>query len=57
MDNRFKILSLDGGGIRGYLSLLILADIEDFLNIKNHDTKAIGERPGSYQGVPYPLWS
>ncbi len=44
MDNRFKILSLDGGGIRGYLSLLILTDIEEFLNEQNNDQKAIGER-------------
>lgn len=44
MDRRFKILSLDGGGIRGYLTLLNLKKIEDFINEKNGETKALGER-------------
>jgi patatin-like phospholipase/acyl hydrolase len=32
----FKILSLDGGGARGYLSAKILANIENYLNKKGN---------------------
>ncbi|MFI3157265.1 MAG: CBASS cGAMP-activated phospholipase [Methylococcaceae bacterium] len=40
----FKILSLDGGGARGYLSAKILANIESHLNIKNNEEIPIGQR-------------
>ncbi len=43
MNNKFKILSLDGGGVRGYLSILILAKIELFLQKENNDKKSISE--------------
>ncbi|MCR1810085.1 CBASS cGAMP-activated phospholipase [Sulfurospirillum sp. hDNRA2] len=34
MDKKFKILSIDGGGIRGIYSAIILKEIEDKFNIK-----------------------
>lgn len=34
MEKNFKILSIDGGGIRGYYSALILKQIEDKIGIK-----------------------
>ena len=40
----FKILSLDGGGVKGYLSVLMLEKLEKGLQRKFNDTKAIGER-------------
>jgi patatin-like phospholipase/acyl hydrolase len=42
--NKFKILSLDGGGIRGYLSIKILANIEKLLNEANNENINIGQR-------------
>jgi len=42
--NKFKILSLDGGGIRGYLSAKILANIEKLLNEANSENINIGQR-------------
>jgi patatin-like phospholipase/acyl hydrolase len=40
----FKILSLDGGGVRGYLSAKTLANIESYLNKKNKENIPIGQR-------------
>lgn len=40
----FKILSLDGGGARGYLSAKILANIENYLNKKDNQEIPIGQR-------------
>ncbi|MCK5537988.1 MAG: patatin-like phospholipase family protein [Bacteroidales bacterium] len=42
--NKFKVLSLDGGGIRGYLSIEILANIEMILNQQNNENINIGQR-------------
>lgn len=41
---KFRILSLDGGGVRGYLSIKILENIEKHLNEKENDYKPLGER-------------
>ena len=41
---KFKILSLDGGGIRGYLSAKILANMEKLLNEANNENINIGQR-------------
>ncbi|OQW90434.1 MAG: hypothetical protein BWK78_07015 [Thiotrichaceae bacterium IS1] len=41
---KFKILSLDGGGVRGYLSAKILANIEDYLNKQDEKNLPIGNR-------------
>ena len=41
---KFRILSLDGGGVRGYLSILILENIENHLNEKEGNEKPLGER-------------
>lgn len=40
----FKILSLDGGGVRGYLSATILANIESYLNELDGQVKPLGKR-------------
>jgi len=44
MSKKFKVLSLDGGGIRGYLSIKILANIEKILNEQNNENINIGQR-------------
>jgi len=44
MSEKFKILSLDGGGIRGYLSIKILENIEKHLNDKDGQNIPIGLR-------------
>jgi len=44
MENSFKVLTLDGGGIRGYLSILILEKLEKALQKHFNDKKTIGER-------------
>jgi len=41
---KFKILSLDGGGVRGYLSIRILENIEQHLNKKEGNDIPIGLR-------------
>lgn len=41
---KFKILSLDGGGARGYLSARILANIEKYLDLASGTKKPIGQR-------------
>lgn len=38
-----KILSLDGGGVRGYLTTIILENVEKQLNVRDGSTKALGE--------------
>ncbi len=40
----FKVLTLDGGGVRGYLSAKILANLETVLNNAYADELAIGAR-------------
>ena len=40
----FRVLSLDGGGVRGYLSAKILANIEAYLNQLTKENRALGER-------------
>ncbi|MDB5987841.1 MAG: patatin [Nevskia sp.] len=40
----FRILSIDGGGVRGYLAAAILANIEDYLNSKLNETLPLGQR-------------
>lgn len=44
MQETFKVLSLDGGGVRGYLSAKILANIEKYLNQENNEKINIGQR-------------
>ncbi len=41
---KFRILSLDGGGVRGYLSVKVLENIEKHLNEKENNYKPLGER-------------
>ena len=41
---KFRILSLDGGGVRGYLSIRLLENIEKHLNEKEGNVKPLGER-------------
>lgn len=43
-NQKFRILSLDGGGVRGYLSARLLENIEKHLNEKEGDVKPLGER-------------
>ena len=43
-NNSFRILSLDGGGVRGYLTALILAKIEKRLNEELGESCSIGRR-------------
>ena len=40
----FRVLSLDGGGVRGYLSAKILADIEQYLNENDGNNIPLGQR-------------
>ena len=40
----FKVLTLDGGGVKGYLTILILEKLEKALQRKFNDNKTIGER-------------
>jgi len=44
MQENFKILTLDGGGVKGYLSVLVLEKIEKALQRYFNDEKSIGER-------------
>ena len=43
MSRKFRILSLDGGGVRGYLTTLILENIEKQLNREDGSNKPLGE--------------
>lgn len=40
----FRILSIDGGGVRGLLAAKILAGVEELLNRKNDDNIPLGRR-------------
>jgi patatin-like phospholipase/acyl hydrolase len=40
----FRILSIDGGGVRGYLAAAILANIEEHLNAALKETVPLGQR-------------
>jgi hypothetical protein len=40
----FRILSIDGGGVRGFLAASILANIETYLNDATGDRAALGQR-------------
>lgn len=40
---KFKILSLDGGGVRGYLTAIILSNIETLLNKSKKDPITLGK--------------
>ncbi len=44
MKNKTKVLSLDGGGVKGYLSAKILFNIEALLNQENNENINIGQR-------------
>jgi len=43
MAKKFRILSLDGGGVRGYLTTLILENIEKQLNHQDKTQKPLGK--------------
>jgi len=43
-NNTFRILSLDGGGVRGYLTVQILANIESYLNSLDGSSTPLGKR-------------
>lgn len=43
-NRKFRILSLDGGGVRGYLSIRLLENVEKHLNEKEGDVKPLGNR-------------
>lgn len=40
----FRILSIDGGGVRGYLAAAILANIEAYINSKRNENLPLGQR-------------
>src|SRR6266571_1885933 len=41
---RFRVLSLDGGGARGYLSIKILANIEAYIDDRTQKKIPVGQR-------------
>lgn len=43
-EQTFRILSIDGGGVRGYLAAAILANIEEYLNSKRNEKLPLGQR-------------
>lgn len=43
-ERQFRILSLDGGGVRGILQARVLANIENFLNNRDDENIPIGKR-------------
>lgn len=43
-DKQFRILSLDGGGVRGALSALLLTNIESYLNARKNEKIPLGKR-------------
>lgn len=45
------VLSLDGGGIRGYLTARILVEIERYLDTQTRDPKPLGKRFGLIVGT------
>lgn len=42
-NEKMKILSLDGGGVRGYLTTMILENVEKQLNLRDDSNKPLGE--------------
>jgi patatin-like phospholipase/acyl hydrolase len=40
----FRVLSVDGGGVRGFLAASILANIETYLNDATGEPVALGQR-------------
>lgn len=44
MSQKIKVLSLDGGGVKGYLTAKILFNIETLLNQENNENINIGQR-------------
>jgi len=40
----FRVLSLDGGGARGFLTARILANIEHYVNSRTGSDKPLGDR-------------
>lgn len=44
MKNKIKVLTLDGGGVRGYLSAKILFNLETLLNDEKNENINIGQR-------------
>lgn len=44
MVSKVRVLSLDGGGVRGYLSAKILFNLETLLNSENNENINIGQR-------------
>jgi patatin-like phospholipase/acyl hydrolase len=40
----FRLLSLDGGGVRGLLAAQLLTNIEQYLNSKMGETLPLGRR-------------
>lgn len=42
-NQKMKILSLDGGGVRGYLTAMILENVEKLLNHRDGSNKPLGE--------------
>lgn len=46
-----RVLSLDGGGIRGYLTARILVEIEKYLDTQAKDPKPVGKRFGLIVGT------
>lgn len=46
-----RVLSLDGGGIRGYLTTRILVEIEKYLDTQTKDPKPLGKRFGLIVGT------
>src|SRR6266850_1974280 len=40
----FRVLSIDGGGVRGFLAASILANIETYLNDATGERVALGQR-------------
>jgi len=43
-NQNFRILSLDGGGVRGLLTACILSNVENYLNKKYNENLPIGQR-------------
>lgn len=43
MKGKFKILSLDGGGVRGYLTTIILENLEKKIHYEKREEKPLGE--------------
>lgn len=43
-DSNFRILSIDGGGVRGYLAASILANIEEYINEQRGENIPLGQR-------------